>query len=84
MTLELISRGRRTTLTGCMGPSLLKWSKEKMMKKNKEMKLKTVSPGFRNAQWQAVLYLPKSGRYSTKFGQVRDLTIHCHKSSWTL
>jgi hypothetical protein len=33
------------------------------------MKSKIVRFRFRKAQWQAVLDLPKSGRYSEKFGQ---------------
>jgi hypothetical protein len=39
MAMERISQGTRTTLTGCMEPSLLKRSKKNMMeKKNEKMR----------------------------------------------
>jgi hypothetical protein len=40
------------------------------------MKLETVSPGFRNAQWQDVLYLPKSGLYTLGRGSLDGRDRH--------
>jgi hypothetical protein len=61
-------------------PSLLKRSIKKMIRKTKKMKLKTIPSEFWKAQWQAILYLLKFGRYNVNFEQVKNLKIHYEKS----
>ncbi len=80
IAIERISRGTRTTLTGCNGAIFIEVEYKK--DDGKKKKIKTVSFGFWKAQWQAALCLPKSRRYSEKFGQVSDLKIHSVKLSF--